>query len=377
MNDGRLWAQLSFSQEHDPDNEMGKLGYVPSVWLERSKEATLHYDMDFTTTYGWPLYEALDHQHRWGSMALHLNRFEKNQRILLKSLPRLRDFRIRIEEELNAINTRRTVHDAESTIHPDYQAPLFVFPDITDPGQAIAPRLTHLELNYRDCDGRFPMLFVLPMLRHSPNLVTLKLTFLCREASSVDRQEEAVVHLARLTTLVFQTWGGEHTYFLSRLRAPALKRMAFKSSRLYFPADPDRDVAVEDVAELVRESAMKLEEIFFVATFSRGFHTFNAIYPLISESITRISGLSVYSVLNAFSREPSVSPSTVFPRLRFVAANNFDMVTLGPLVAVLDQLPDFEELVLETGSHHWEGYDSLRLSGGRKIRFVEKFDELD
>ena len=213
------------------------------------------------------------------------------------------------------------------------------------------------------------MLFVLPMLRHSPNLVTFTLSFCYHEAYFMEREQAAIVHLPRLETLFFETPGRTHTYFLSRLRAPALKRMTIMTSRYLLPTD--YHVASDDVAELVDESGMELEEV----SFRTPWLLFRAIYPLISESVTKISGLSDFEVLNRFSRERSVCPSMAFPRLRFAALHVSDMDTLGRLVAVLDQLPHLEELVLETGRDNWEKCESLRLSGRRKIRFVERLDE--
>jgi hypothetical protein len=168
ISDGQLWSHLRLPWVGSPDDGVEKNCWLLQHWLQRSGDSTLYYDVNYTTAYSPDAHKLLfQQQHRWGRVGLSVKApqtdttasypYHHRQRIYFNSLSRATFLQIKHLSSLfdpqMSIN-RMLLFALINPLTP--QQVLFEFPPISNPAQAIAPRLTHLvieNLSTPECDA--------------------------------------------------------------------------------------------------------------------------------------------------------------------------------------------------------------------------------
>ena len=342
-NEPQLWAHLRLNDTYEGKGLEGygceKKLQILRLWLNRSRQSTLSYDVNETTSLHEPALQLLvEHQNRWKHVKVNLGNGNRAQRIPITSLPHLESFEVEIDWNGDLFRSYRVKVD----LFPEFGGPLFLFPPTSSPDQVIAPRLTTLRVEAKETDNKFSRLFCLPMLRHCPNLLKLSIFYYpWEDEQDRDSVDETEVYLPKLQEFEFVTKYDSHTHALSFLRLPELKKFGIS----IWSVDPLEagDESGKDVLKMIQGSNMRLQVLDLDWEMETGEHE-PEVLRCVMGSLESCSGISLRSLLTLFTS--ARIPNSVFPLLQNLSISDFEVSSdaLGRLMDTLIRLPRFHFL---------------------------------
>ena len=286
------------------------------TWLDRSGAVPL----SFTLREGMPMDNLslllLQHQSRWQEIKIRWNRDRLEPPVLeVTNLRRLN--RLSIEyysiEYSNGCNYKyetmeKMQYPDRHPLYPDTSRPVLQFPPLHNPQDAIAPALTNLKIDWLTGVASTPRLFLLPMLKHSPNLEDLCVDFFpgmkpdiifpqddpvladhTGQPFTFEDIREPPVHLPRLRSLTYLCSHGPYTSVLAHLRVPLLQRLALGVGDWREYTFDEGGVVTGDICEMLNESSAQ------VKTFVSHLHLNEEEWMDLYRSLPSVEALTWYS----------------------------------------------------------------------------------